>query len=700
VPEAVAKCKRARIKVFMVTGDHPITAQAIAKQVGIIDQEKWDAGKATVIKGDDIRDWMEIEDLVERQAKWNAILSHPQIVFARTSPQQKLVIVSNCQRLGHIVAVTGDGVNDSPAIKKADIGIAMGIAGTPVTKNAGDMILLDDNFASIVAGVEEGRLIFDNLKKSICYTLTSNIPEISPFLCMIVFATPLPLTTILILAIDLGTDMVPAISMAYEEAEADIMRRPPRDAVLDRLVTRKLIFFAYFQIGIMQAMSGFFTWMVILNDYGFPPHILPALDRGKQFGNSALYCRFSGGQYVNADGMIDTSRDPTMDAPTLSYPLWDTGDSGYLIDCEFPIRHLAGGSGKPGGFNVQVSSTYDISKTEKFGGTAGAPSIEVLAALEASKYFEYIPWRGRMSPFWKNQWLTWRTTKSEGLNGGMGTIRKGIITADKYFSYTPIGVWSLCISQDYRTAPVPSPIGSSEAITAVSGFDMENNLPWCGLGSGKIVGSKPKGKSYKKAIYCDGSVNDPAACAALHTSNGATNNINTLFDRVTPIYCIGACRSDCTQYDMTQNDAKFPQQGISQCANIASRMIQKEALHHGQAGYWVSIVVVQWADLLICKTRWLSIRAQGLRNSTLNFGLFFETLLAAWLCYCPLIATGLGTRPLRFTHWMPGIPWSILIFVYDECRKYLMRATSPEMIDPETKRVKRAAGWIELNTYY
>jgi len=259
---------------------------------------------------------------------------------------------------------------------------------------------------------------------------------------------------------------------------------------------------------------------------------------------------------------------------------------------------------------------------------------------------------------------------------------------------------SLCISQDYRTAPVPSPIGSSEAITAVSGFDMENNLPWCGLGSGKIVGSKPKGKSYKKAIYCDGSVNDPAACAALHTSNGATNNINTLFDRVTPIYCIGACRSDFTQYDMTQNDAVFPQQGISQCANIASRMIQKEALHHGQAGYWVSIVVVQWADLLICKTRWLSIRAQGLRNSTLNFGLFFETLLAAWLCYCPLIATGLGTRPLRFTHWMPGIPWSILIFVYDECRKYLMRATSPEMVDPETKRVKRMAGWIELNTYY
>jgi len=121
---------------------------------------------------------------------------HSEIVFARTSPQQKLIIVEGCQNLGSIVAVTGDGVNDSPALKKADIGVAMGIAGSDVSKQAADMILLDDNFASIVTGVEEGRLIFDNLKKSIAYTLTSNIPEISPFLMFIVLSIPLPLGTV------------------------------------------------------------------------------------------------------------------------------------------------------------------------------------------------------------------------------------------------------------------------------------------------------------------------------------------------------------------------------------------------------------------------------------------------------------------------------------------------------------------------
>ncbi|CAN0252268.1 unnamed protein product, partial [Ectocarpus sp. 13 AM-2016] len=227
----------------MVTGDHPITAQAIAYKVGILwsktrgeieasnkryNLEPGDANfedpenaQAIVVPGWEISPEME-------QDKWDAILEHPQIVFARTSPQQKLVIVENNQRVGHIVAVTGDGVNDSPALKKADIGIAMGIMGSAVSKQAADMILLDDNFASIVSGVEEGRLIFDNLKKSIAYTLTSNIPEISPFICFITLGTPPPLSTVLILAIDLGTDMVPAISMSYEQAEADIMRRPPR----------------------------------------------------------------------------------------------------------------------------------------------------------------------------------------------------------------------------------------------------------------------------------------------------------------------------------------------------------------------------------------------------------------------------------------------------------------------------------------
>merc|ERR1711879_517255 len=170
----------------------------------------------------------EIKDLSEKQLD-EVLMYHSEIVFARTSPQQKLIIVEGCQRMGAIVAVTGDGVNDSPALKKVDIGVAMGIAGSDVSKQAADMILLDDNFASIVTGVEEGRLIFDNLKKSIAYTLTSNIPEISPFLAFIVTGIPLPLGTVTILCIDLGTDLLPAFSLAYEQAETDIMKRAPRN---------------------------------------------------------------------------------------------------------------------------------------------------------------------------------------------------------------------------------------------------------------------------------------------------------------------------------------------------------------------------------------------------------------------------------------------------------------------------------------
>ena len=239
VPDAVAKCRSAGIKVIMVTGDHPITAKAIAKSVGIISEGNEtveDIANRLNISVNDVNPREahaavvhggELKDLGD-EALDDILMYHNEIVFARTSPQQKLIIVEGCQRMGAIVAVTGDGVNDSPALKKADIGVAMGIAGSDVSKQAADMILLDDNFASIVTGVEEGRLIFDNLKKSIAYTLTSNIPEISPFLLFILADIPLPLGTVTILCIDLGTDMVPAISMAYEEAESDIMKRMPR----------------------------------------------------------------------------------------------------------------------------------------------------------------------------------------------------------------------------------------------------------------------------------------------------------------------------------------------------------------------------------------------------------------------------------------------------------------------------------------
>ncbi|KAK9883068.1 hypothetical protein WA026_001273 [Henosepilachna vigintioctopunctata] len=282
VPGAVRMCKEAGIRVIMVTGDHPVTAQAIAKKVGIISLEshvqndilmtrpsvdshmKFSKAQniAGVVTGNDLREMTDPElDYV--------LSKYKEIIFARTSPQQKLKIVEALQRQGHIVAVTGDGVNDSPALKKADIGVAMGIAGSDVAKNAADMILLDDNFASIVTGIEEGRLIFDNLKKSIAYVLTSNVPEIMPFVVLLGFNLPKSITVMAIILIDIGTDLWPAISLAYEKPEADIMRRKPRDLKKDRLINSRLIYLAYGQIGFIQSVGSFVVYFFIMAQHGF-----------------------------------------------------------------------------------------------------------------------------------------------------------------------------------------------------------------------------------------------------------------------------------------------------------------------------------------------------------------------------------------------------------------------------------------------
>merc|ERR1719410_847387 len=294
---------------------------------------------------------------------------HKEIVFARTSPQQKLIIVDGCQRAGQIVAVTGDGVNDSPALKKADIGVAMGIAGSDVSKQAADMILLD---------------------------------------------VPLPLGTVTILCIDLGTDMVPAISMAYEQAESDIMKRMPRNPFTDKLVNERLISVAYGMIGMIQAAAGFYVYFVILAENGFLPSRLLGLRRA-----------------------------------------WDSKAINDLED----------------------------------------------------SYGQEWTYKDR-----------------------------------KILEYT------------------------------------------------------------------------------CHTA------------------------------------------------------------------FFVSIVVVQWADLIICKTRKNSVFQQGMKNWFMNFGLVFETVLAAFLSYTPGMDKGLRMYPLKFNWWLPALPFSLLIFIYDECRKFLLR--------------RNPGGWIEQETYY
>ena len=254
VPEAILKCRQAGIRVFMLTGDFGPTAKAIGKQIGLF------SDKGKVLNGD------ELSALDE--AGLSSLLDENELIFARITPAQKLQIVQALQKKDQIVTVTGDGVNDAPALKNADMGVAMGLMGTDVAKEASNMVLMDDNFATIVTAIEEGRTIFDNIKKFIAYILTSNIPQILPFIAYVLLDIPLPLTVVLILAIDLGTDIIPALGLGSEKPETDVMNKPPR-ARHERLLTRNLLFMSYGIVGMIQAAAGFFSYFYILLDGGW-----------------------------------------------------------------------------------------------------------------------------------------------------------------------------------------------------------------------------------------------------------------------------------------------------------------------------------------------------------------------------------------------------------------------------------------------
>jgi calcium-translocating P-type ATPase len=236
VPAAVRRCREAGIKVVMVTGDHPHTALAIARDIGLVH-----GAAPRLLTGDDLARMADTEIQLALDA--------PEIVCARVSADQKLRVVAALQRKREIVAVTGDGVNDAPALRAADVGIAMGIAGTDVAREASDVVLLDDNFASIVNGIEEGRAVFDNIRKFLTYILTSNVPELVPYLAFAFARIPLALTIIQILAVDLGTDMIPALGLGAEPPDRGVMRRAPRRRE-DRLLTAGLLVRAYVFLGV------------------------------------------------------------------------------------------------------------------------------------------------------------------------------------------------------------------------------------------------------------------------------------------------------------------------------------------------------------------------------------------------------------------------------------------------------------------
>jgi len=776
VPGAVDKCKSAGIKVIMVTGDHPDTARAIARQVGIIwgDTEQeiqernareklmsekeitqahiddgWTSAgwtdpvlaPAVVVPGWEFKDGCPAQHMTPNEW-WDDILDHNQIVFARTSPQQKLIIVENNQRRGEIVAVTGDGVNDAPALKKADIGVAMGIMGSDVSKEAADMILLDDNFASIVNGVEEGRLIFDNLKKSIAYTLSSNIPEIAPFLTYITLECPLPLGTVLILCVDLGTDMIPAISMAWETAESDIMKRPPRNADIDRLVTKKLIVFAYLQIGVIQALAGFYTFFVVLMDYGYPAgtlftgHLGANDDWGKQplfckpanvptnkmmwsdewgnvvseygactggprdqgtrggkladcpantgtcdvdckaifftskFGATVDNCYFAAKNLRNKVGassniFLPAARNPSQDVDNFDW--WKTpanyAETPNTVGCGTTIAGVLQPACKNTG-------TTDALTSKAFHGADLAPqwTLQTRMSLTMNGYYEYIPFKGRLSGYYNTNWLQTKPMDHMSSVPGLGglaavSIPAGASDSTIMFSVQPIGYWNMRENAAGKTM-----MDGYLNIYAVDDVKklLKKDGKWVPKDSnGDVIADMDKPTAYGTLVW---SQHDDLR----ESMNGQHKPY------------------------MTYNAAD-PE---SMTINVASRMMQKEALHHAQSSYFVCIVIVQWADLIISKTRRNSMFQQGMSNPLMNFGLIFETILAAFLCYTPGVNTALGTRPLRFTHWLPGVPFSMFIFLYDETRKFLMRATTNLVTDKATQLVMRAPGWLERNTYY
>ena len=249
VRDAIARCHSAGIRIIVITGDHPLTAAAIARQVGI-------GGEHLVVvnaEGLDHRHEREIEQIVAGDRE---------VIFARASPDAKLHIAEALRAQGHVVAMTGDGVNDAPALRRADIGVAMGLSGTDVAREAATMVLTDDNFASIVAAVEEGRVVYDNVRKFIVYIFAHATPEVVPFLVFALAggAVPLPLTVLQLLAFDVGTETLPSLALGRDPAEPGIMQRPPRKRS-ENVISRPMLVRAWLFLGLIVAalsMAGFF----------------------------------------------------------------------------------------------------------------------------------------------------------------------------------------------------------------------------------------------------------------------------------------------------------------------------------------------------------------------------------------------------------------------------------------------------------
>jgi magnesium-transporting ATPase (P-type) len=261
VPQAITQCHQAGIRVTMVTGDYGLTAEAIAQQIGLVEPDHATHEPVRVITGDTLGHLSDAQ--LQQMVKYRS-----RLVFARMAPEHKLRLVEAYKATGAVVAVTGDGVNDAPALRSAHIGIAMGMNGTDVAREAADIVLTDDNFATIVGAIEEGRTVYQNIRKFITYILSSNVPELLPFLAMVALKIPPALVIMQILAIDLGTDMVPALALGAEVAEPGTMAQSPRRKD-QPLMDRNLLLRAYGWLGLIEGILGMVAFFWVWSSHGY-----------------------------------------------------------------------------------------------------------------------------------------------------------------------------------------------------------------------------------------------------------------------------------------------------------------------------------------------------------------------------------------------------------------------------------------------
>jgi magnesium-transporting ATPase (P-type) len=317
VPDAVRRCRQAGIRIIMVTGDHPHTALAVAREIGLVT-----GAAVTLLTGDDIGRMSDTQIQLALDAD--------EIVCARVTADQKLRIVKALQRKRLIVAVTGDGVNDAPALRAADIGIAMGISGTDVAREASDLVLLDDNFASIVDAVKEGRAVFQNIRKFLTYILTSNVPELVPYLVFAFARVPLALTVMQILAVDLGTDMLPALGLGAESPDSRVMQHPPRSRQ-DRVVTPGLLLRAYLFLGPLEAVAAMSAFFFVLTAGGWQTdHGLSVADTLYRQATTACLTAIVVMQVVNVH-LCRSRRTSIVSRPFFDNPLITAGVVAELV---------------------------------------------------------------------------------------------------------------------------------------------------------------------------------------------------------------------------------------------------------------------------------------------------------------------------------------------------------------------------------